>query len=124
MLEIAPGWTIDVERGPDWLICRLHAPPAEAASSIDLTSALWALLRQHFTYRLVLEMDQLQQLDDRMVGQILDLRDRLEDHHGMLRLCGLSDINLRALRGRRSGCTPHYRDRAAALHGATRLKPR
>ena len=31
MLNLSHGWTFDVDRGPDWLFVRLHAPKHEFA---------------------------------------------------------------------------------------------
>ena len=124
MLELVPGWTMEMERGPDWLIVRLHRPTDVVTEEIDLAATLWSLLRQHFTCRLVLELDEVPNLDDALIDQILQLRDHIEEHHGLLRLCGLSDAHQKALQSRLAGRLPHYRDRTEAVLGCSLLKPR
>jgi anti-anti-sigma regulatory factor len=51
---------------------------------------LWSILEQHFTYRLVVELDQIRSLDDAALDQLLLLHDRVAERGGMLRICGLS----------------------------------
>jgi anti-anti-sigma regulatory factor len=87
MLTSTGGRGLAVERGPDWLLVRLR--------KLDLTDAplladqLWSLLQQHFTYRMVLELDDVQLTDD-MIEQFAQLYRRIEAHDGVLRLCGVS----------------------------------
>ena len=58
MLTVASGCTLDVERGPDWLLVRIRNLD-RAEPETPLAEQLWALLEQHFTYRLVLELDEV-----------------------------------------------------------------
>jgi anti-anti-sigma factor len=125
MLELAPGWTIDMERGPDWLIVKLHGPEDGAAEGTNLAERLWSILAQQFTYRLILELDALPVLRSYVVGQLVLLHKRIHAHQGLLRVCGLSEANQAALRAcRLDACFPQYRDRHEALMVFRPLQPR
>ena len=50
------------------------------------------MLQQHFTYRLILELDQVG-ASSSLIGQLIQLHKRIEEHDGVLRLCGLSSQN-------------------------------
>ncbi len=89
MLTSTCGCVSDVERGPDWLLVRLRNLDLTAPNAPSLADHLWSLLQQHFTYRLVLELDDVQ-VNSHMIGQLLQLYRRIEEHDGVLRLCGLS----------------------------------
>jgi anti-anti-sigma factor len=97
MLATAPGCELDVDRGPDWLLVRVRNLGSDAVDPPRLADQLWSLLQQHFTYRLVLELDQLLVLNSHLIGQLIDLYKRIRQHEGVLRLCGLSPYNRRVL---------------------------
>jgi len=126
MLQIAPGWQLEVERGPDWLFVRIRRPVAEADESPPLADRIWWLLEEHFTRRLILELDELDVLCSYLIGQLVLLHKRIVVHGGMLRLCGLSKNNQQVLRmSRLAGRFPTYPDRRAAVMGrATPRQPR
>ena len=121
MLAIAPGCGFDVQRGPDWLIVRIKSfDPAEPDSSL-LMERIWSLLEQHFTYRVVLELDQVPLLSSALVEQLLLLYRRIQEHDGVLRLCGLSPYNRRVLHAcRLDESLPPYHDRQEAVMGHPR----
>lgn len=122
MLQIAPGWHLEVERGPDWLYVRLRRPDAEADDTPPLAERLWWLLEEHFTRRLILELDELDVLCSYLIGQLVLLHKRIVVNGGMLRICGLSEDNQQVLRiARLGGRFPAYPDRHAAIMG--RLGP-
>jgi anti-anti-sigma regulatory factor len=126
MLAIAPGWELEVERGPDWLLVRVISPDGNDLEPPPLAERVWALLRQHFTYRLVLELDQVAVLNSHVIGQLVSLYRLICKHDGVMRLCGLSPYNRWVLH------TCHlddrflpYRDRREAVmgcHGPRRPK--
>ena len=97
MLAITPGCELDVERGPDWLLVRVRNLDPTDSDTPPLAEHLWSLLQQHFTYRLVLELDGEQVLDSYLIGQLIQLYRRIEEHDGVMRLCGLSSYNRRVL---------------------------
>ena len=91
-----------------------------------LAEKIWSVLEQSFTYRLVLELDQLEVLQSYMIAQLVLLSKRVHSHGGMLRLCGLSAVNQEVLHVcRLDGCLPNYDNRSDAVMGEHRpLQPR
>ena len=123
--QTATGWQIDVDRGPDWVFVRLH--PAEEAQLDDLSMAeqVWSLLEQSFTYRLVIELDEVAILQSYLIAQLVLLAKRIHSHGGMLRLCGLSPANRQVLQlCRLSECLPSYSNRSDAVMGHLPAQPR
>lgn len=118
MLTIAPGCELDVERGPDWLLVRVRNLDQPEVETPPLAERLWCLLRQHFTYRLVLELDEVEVLNSYLIGQLIQLFRRIEEHDGVLRLCGLSAYNRQVLHTcRLDDRLPAYGDREEAVMG-------
>jgi anti-anti-sigma factor len=116
MVNIAEGWLLDVDRGPDWLFVRLHCPPDRPNDAPQLAEGLWALLEQHLTNRLVLEMDDVSVLHSYLIGQMILLYKRIHGCGGMLRICGLSPPNREVLRlCRMEQSFPLYESRAEAM---------
>ena len=97
MATIAPGWRLEVERGPDWLIVTLDCDHEHEWDSPPLADAVWEIL-----------------------GQLVRLHHRAAAHDGVVRVCGLSERNRDVLRScRLDGYFPSYHDRAEALFGST-----
>jgi anti-anti-sigma factor len=118
MLAIAPGCELDVERGPDWLLVRVGNLDLAESDTPPLAERLWDLLQQHFTYRLVLELDKAQFLNSHLIGQLVQLYQRIEEHDGVMRLCGLSSRNRQVLHAcRLDDRLPLYGDRQEAVMG-------
>ncbi len=118
MLAIAPGWELAVERGPDWLWVRILKAP-EAREAPPLADEVWEQLCRHFTYRLVLELDQIPVLDSCLIGQLVQLYKRIREHDGVLRVCGLSAYNRQVLHTCNLGSHfPDYHDREEAVMGS------
>ncbi|RIK76675.1 MAG: hypothetical protein DCC67_13610 [Planctomycetota bacterium] len=115
MADIAEDWDVEVNRGPDWLFMRLHPgkhPPDGVADKI------WSLADRHFVYRLVLEMDDVDMLPSRLMGQLIMLQKRVLNRDGALRLCGLSPQCAQALRFcRLDKALPNYESREEAVKG-------
>lgn len=125
MLQLAPGWQLEVERGPDWLFVRLDQAAAHADESPQLAEKVWELMQQHFVNRVVLELDGLPTLSSYVVGQLVLLHKRVVSQGGMVRLAGLSEQNQEVLHlARLSNRFPHYRDRSEAVRGHRPLQPR
>ena len=97
MLAIAPGCELDVERGPEWLLVRVRNLDLSEPDATPLAERLWSLLQQHFTYRLVLELDDVDLLSSPLIGELAQLYKRIEEHDGMMRVCGLSPRNRQVL---------------------------
>ncbi len=126
MATIAPGWRLEVERGPDWLIVTLDCDHEHEWDSPPLADGIWEILEQHFTYRVVLDLGRVQMLHTWLIGQLVRLHQRAAAHDGVVRVCGLSERNRDVLRScRLDGYFPSYHDRAEALFGSTTTpKPR
>jgi len=121
MPMIACDWELSVERGPDWLLVKLAAPPCETWEMSSLADALWALMEVHFTYRLVLDLDDINLLRSDLVGELVALDKWIRGRHGVMRLCGLSPHNGEILqRCGLDGLLPAYRDRLEAVRGCHR----
>jgi anti-anti-sigma factor len=117
MLAVAPGWDLDVERGPDWLLVKIRSLD-ESSADPPLADGIWTLLERHFTYRVVLELDQVRVLNSHLIGQLVRLYRLIRQRDGVMRLCGLSPHNLDVLRTCRleERFLP-YRDREEAVMG-------
>lgn len=125
LLDLAPGWTMDLDRGPDWLFVRLRPPKHATTLEVELAEPVWEALEQAFTYRLVLELDELQLMRSWTIGELVKLHKRIIAHGGTMRICGLSDGNQAVLRMfRLNDCFPQYRDRHDALMGRRPGQPR
>jgi anti-anti-sigma factor len=97
MLAADAGCELDVQRGPDWLIIRMGPWEADVNDAPPLADQIWTLAQNHLTYRVVLELDQINVLNSRLIGQLIRLYQRIREHDGLLRICGLSPYNRRVL---------------------------
>jgi anti-anti-sigma factor len=112
----ASNWDFEVERGPDWLFVRPRRLRASSDESPPFAEQVWALLEQHFTHRLVLELGEIKYLDSYLVGQLVWLYKRIHTHDGIMRLCELSAANEEVLHAcRLDGHFPQYRTREEAV---------
>jgi anti-anti-sigma factor len=126
MVVLSPGWTLEVERGPDWLIVTLFGVDETEWSSPPLASGVWSLVEQNFCRRVVLDLSHVPVLHSALIGQIINLQKRICSNDGCLRLCGLSEHNIEVLRCcRLDGYLPVFDDRNHAVMGsASPVKPR
>ena len=116
MLDLALGWELAVERGPDWLFVRISGADDDGSETPPLADRLWSLLQEHLTHRLVLELDQVDVLGSHLIGQLVLLDKWMSEHGGVLRLCGLSPHSRRVLKRRRlDGRFPAYGNRMEAV---------
>ncbi len=117
-LQQTTGWQTEVERGPDWLFVRLHAPSARDADNFPSAEQIWDLMRQHFATRLVLELDDLPLMRSSLIGQIVMLHKRVHSQGGIMRIAGLSDSNHSVLKMMRlDDRFPQYKNRYDAVAG-------
>lgn len=117
MVTLCNDWSVDVDRGPDWLFVRLHPGDGEPR---EIADELWTLANRHFTYRLVLEMDDIDFLPSVLMGQLVMLQKRVLQHEGALRICGLSPDCQQALHICRLDHTlPTFVDREDAVLGGS-----
>lgn len=124
-VEVAPGWTLSFDRGPDWLFVRISPPERGNTHEIPLAESVFERLEQSFTYRVVVEMDEVGVLRSWLVGELIKLHKQIEAQDGMLRLSGLSNpsqeiLGLMQLADR----FPQYRCRTDAVMGNRPLQPR
>ncbi len=125
MLQVAPGWSVDMQRGPDWLYVRLRVTESQGSDVTGLAESIWGLLRREFTHRLVLELDELTCFPSALMGELVRLYELIQAHDGLMRLCGLSQSNLDVLQlTRLESSFPHYESREDAVMGIRRSKPR
>ena len=125
LLELAPEWAVEIDRGPDWLFIRLRPPAGPDAGEVPLAEMIWQRLQQSFCHRVVIELDDVRSLRSWMIGELVKLHKRLTASGGMMRLCGLSETNQEALRAcRLDGRFPAYRNRTDAVMGHRPPQPR
>ncbi len=125
MIDVESSWQFDVDRGPDWLFVKVRCTSDQFDDETPLAEHVWNLLQQHFTYRVVLELDQAPVLYSWLVGQLVLLHKRVHTHGGILRLCGVSDSNQSVLQACRLGDRfPQYANRQEAVYGFRPGKPR
>lgn len=79
----------DVRRGPNWLFVKLHHPEASTGAE-QWVDELWQICERHFTYRLVVEMDEVGQMSPHITEELHRLDGQLHAHGGALRLCRMS----------------------------------
>jgi anti-anti-sigma factor len=121
MLAVAPGCELEVERGPNWLLVRIANIELAEFDTPPLADRIWSVLQQHFTYRLVLELDQIHLLTSCLLAQLVQLHRQIEDHGGIMRLCGLSPHNRQVLEAcRLNDRLKPYEDRQEAVMGCER----
>lgn len=120
MLAAATGWELEVERGPGWLLVKVGDPEGFGEELPSLADCIWSIMEQHFTYRLVLELDRIALLNSSLIGQLIDLYRRIRGQDGVLRLCGLSAYNRQVLHTcRLDDRLPAFHDRREAVLGST-----
>lgn len=125
MIEVASGWRLALERGPDCLFVKLLAVDEDALEAPPLADTIWNLLEEHLTHRLVLEMQNVEVLSSYLIGQLVVLNRRIQAHGGMLRLCGLSCAARESLSILRlDSRLPNYANRIDAVMGCRPALPR
>ena len=116
MNEWNNGWSAEVDRGPDWLLVRLHAPAQDVQEDVELADGLLTLTKKHLIRRMVLELDDIGSQDGKIIGALVELNDRVRNEGGTLRICGLSAAGQQELRARSvDAFLPVYRDRREAV---------
>ncbi len=86
----AGGLRLRVDRGPNWLFVQVPSGKS-GLDAPNLAEELWNTCVRHLTYRIVLELEDPQNLPGEADGQLDLLRDRLATLGGALRLCGPGD---------------------------------
>ena len=118
MVQLAGEWDLEVERGPDWLFVTVHPGDHLDFESPEMADQLWEVLNKHFTYRVVLDMDEVELMTSQLIGQLIMLLKRVLQHEGALRICHLRPACQDALRlSRLESVLPNYDTRAEAVLG-------
>ena len=124
-VDVAVGWQFEVERGPDWLFVRLKLPSNGEVCGRQIAEEVWDMLQNHFTRRVVLELDDVAILRSELLTQFMRLHQRVQSMGGLLRLCGVSEYNQEVLRRTRLlGRLPLYATREEAVMSHRPNKPR
>jgi hypothetical protein len=89
-VHVVDGIEMDVDRGPNWLFVKLRTKKNPHVAVPQIADKLWAISSRHFIYRLVLELEELEELPSGMMSQLVMLQERLGQCGGALRICGLS----------------------------------
>ena len=56
------GLELNVDRGPNWLFVKLRARETPRTEVPQFAEKLWSISSRHFIYRLVLELEDLEEL--------------------------------------------------------------
>lgn len=125
LVDLTPGWTLDLDRGPDWLFIRPVPQDDALSAEVDLAEAIWERMEQQFLNRVVVEMDAVPLLRSWLIGQLVLLHKRIVSRGGLVRLAGMSDDNQRVLEMvHLNDRFPQYTDRGSAVMGQRPAKPR
>jgi len=98
MLCVDQGYELDVVRGPGSLSVKVNKLRHDPENRPALGHDLWALMEQHFIYRMLLDLERVEVVDDYLVDELLHLSRSIHQHDGTLHICGLSERNQRILR--------------------------
>ncbi len=116
------GLELNVDRGPNWLFVKLRSKEDTAADVPHIADELWSISSRHFIYRLVLELDDLEEMPSGMMGELATLQARLAQCGGALRICGLSPECEEALHScRLDTALPNHATREAAVMGGSEI---
>lgn len=88
--HVVDGLELDVDRGPNWLFVKLRGTDKPLTEVPQIADKLWSISSRHFIYRLVLELEELEELQSGLMSQLVMLQERLAQCGGALRICGLS----------------------------------
>lgn len=126
IVDVAPGWKTELNRGPNWLFIKLFGPDGDRADATGMAETLAMLMRQEAVHRVVLELEDLVTMPAEFIGELVELYRTLGPQGGVLRLAGVSNQHQDLLRsGHVDHLFPQYRNREHAVMGSFRPgKPR
>ena len=114
------GLELNVDRGPNWLFVKLRSKEEAVPAVPQIADKLWSISSRHFIYRLVLELEDLDEMPSGMMGQLVLLQSRLAQCGGALRICGLSPECEEALQScQLDSALPNHASREAAVMGGS-----
>ena len=118
-VHIVDGLELNVDRGPNWLFVKLRSRQNQRAEVPQIADKLWSISSRHFIYRVVLELENLEELPSGMMGQLVLLQERLAQCGGALRICGLSPECEETLHScHLDSALPNHASREAAVMGS------
>ena len=121
MRAAGSNWRLELERGPTCLLVKIKRPDADGTNDSSLAERLWLLLQRHLTYRLVLELDDIDLVDSGFFAELVSLNGRISERRGMFRLCGLPPrIRAALLLSGLGDRLPVYPSREEAIFGLRR----
>ncbi len=86
----AEDFRIEVQRGPNWLLATVRPGADEGPDWSSVADRLRSLLDRHFTYRLMLDLGEIERFSSGLLNQLIVLDRWIQDRGGMMRICGLS----------------------------------
>ena len=114
------GLELNVDRGPNWLFVKLRSKDDPGEAVPQIADKLWSISSRHFIYRLVLELEDLEELPSGMMGQLVMLQERLSQCGGALRICGLSPECEESLQSyHMDSALPNHASREEAVMGSS-----
>ncbi len=114
------GLELNVDRGPNWLFVKLRSREDVREDVPQIADKLWSISTRHFIYRLVLELEDLEEMPSGMMGQLVMLQERLAQCGGALRICGLSPECEEVLHSYHlDSALPNHASREAAVMGGS-----
>jgi anti-anti-sigma factor len=114
------GLELNVDRGPNWLFVKLRSKDEAVPAVPQIADKLWSISSRHFIYRLVLELEDLEEMPSGMMGQLVLLQSRLAQCGGALRICGLSPECEETLHScQLDSALPNHASREAAVMGGS-----
>lgn len=119
------GWDLEITRLEGWLIIRPIPRGENTTDLVPLADEVLELLERYLVDRAILQLDGIPVLNSFLIGQLAKVHRNLETRGCLLRLCGLSPQNRRALEATglcRRLCI--YDDVEDAVMGAFPRKPR
>ena len=124
-MQIAQGWSVGIDRGPDWLFVTLRCDDYPQSEPIELAENLWDMAQRHLVNRVVLDLNEISEVTSALLGQLALLGKRLHASQGVLRLCGVTESDETAIRAAKlDRLVPCYADRGAAVRGERPPQPR
>jgi hypothetical protein len=112
------GLEMNVDRGPNWLFVKLRNKTAPRGATPKIADKLWSISSRHFIYRLVVELDEVEQLPESWVDELSELQHRLTECGGALRLCGLSPESEETVTTHGEGHLTNHATRTEAVMGS------
>lgn len=118
-IHVVDGLELNVDRGPNWLFVKLRAKDQELAEFPQIAEKLWSISSRHFIYRLVLELEEVDEMRSGLMSQLVMLQNRLAQCGGALRICGLNPECEEALHScHLDSALPNHATRTEAVMGS------